>query len=95
MRVVTSSLERARQTGGGVAAALGLEAGQDARFDEQAFGEWDGLSWREVDEQGHGLARAFAQDPGCGVAQRHTVTGLRYGRSAARVAISSPVSTPV
>lgn len=79
VRVVTSSLERARQTGGGVAAALGLEAGQDARFDEQAFGEWDGLSWREVDEQGHGLARAFAQDPGCVVpgGETHQEVALR------------------
>ncbi|WP_374929682.1 histidine phosphatase family protein [Kytococcus sedentarius] len=67
VQVVTSSLERARQTGGGVAEALGLEARQDDRFDEQAFGDWDGLSWREVDEEGRGLARQFAQDPACEV----------------------------
>lgn len=67
VRVVTSSLQRAQQTGGGVARALGLEPATDARFDEQAFGDWDGQSWSEVDAGSAGLARAFALDPACPV----------------------------
>lgn len=42
IHVVTSSLRRARQTGGAVADALGVSPDQDADWDEQGFGDWDG-----------------------------------------------------
>lgn len=48
VRIVTSSLLRARATGRIIAAVLGTPAAQDARWDEQAAGEWDGLTWSEI-----------------------------------------------
>lgn len=46
--VVTSSLARAIETGAPVAKALGVQAQVDEDWDEQAFGEWDGLSFKEI-----------------------------------------------
>jgi ribonuclease H / adenosylcobalamin/alpha-ribazole phosphatase len=43
-RLVTSSLARARQTGAAVGEAIGVTAMVDADWDEQDFGDWDGLS---------------------------------------------------
>lgn len=47
-RVVTSSLTRARQTGGAVAQALGVDHSIDADFDEQGFGDWDGVALSQL-----------------------------------------------
>ena len=47
-RVITSDLARARETGAAVAAALGVEPTADAAWDEQAFGNWDGASIRDI-----------------------------------------------
>ncbi len=56
--VVTSSLERAGQTGGAVAAALDLTPTQDRDWDEQAFGDWDGMTMDAlVSDQGDELLR--------------------------------------
>lgn len=46
--VITSSLARARQTGGTVAGALGVAPEVDADWDEQSFGDWDGRSMDEL-----------------------------------------------
>jgi probable phosphoglycerate mutase len=46
--VITSSLARARQTGGTVAEALGVAPEVDADWDEQSFGDWDGRSMDEL-----------------------------------------------
>ncbi|PKZ41863.1 bifunctional RNase H/acid phosphatase [Kytococcus schroeteri] len=100
VRVVTSSLRRAQQTGRAVADALRLEAATDARFDEQAFGDWDGRTWSEVDRDGAGTARAFAQDPACPVPGGEThhevaervVEGLR---DIARQAVDDELHTVV
>ena len=43
-RVVTSSLARAKQTGAAVAEAIGVEPSVDPDWDEQDFGDWDGVS---------------------------------------------------
>ncbi len=48
VRVVTSSLARARETGAPVAAALRVEPVIEADFDEQSFGDWDGRSVRDL-----------------------------------------------
>ncbi|WP_170955425.1 bifunctional RNase H/acid phosphatase [Ornithinimicrobium cerasi] len=48
VRVVSSSLRRARQTGQAIADALGVEREQDADWDEQSFGSWDGLSMGQL-----------------------------------------------
>ena len=47
-RVITSTLARARQTGAWVADALGVPAEQDADFDEQSFGDWDGVAVHDL-----------------------------------------------
>ncbi|MDQ3527738.1 MAG: histidine phosphatase family protein, partial [Actinomycetota bacterium] len=46
--VITSSLARARQTGGTVAEVLGVAPEVDADWDEQSFGDWDGRSMDEL-----------------------------------------------
>lgn len=43
-RVITSSLARAVETGAVIAEALGVEPRIDADFDEQNFGDWDGVA---------------------------------------------------
>ena len=48
VQVVTSSLRRAQQTGAAVADALGVATTMDAEWDEQDFGEWDGLRIAEI-----------------------------------------------
>jgi probable phosphoglycerate mutase len=48
LRLVTSSLVRTVQTGAAIAQRLGLEPSVDPDWDEQAFGEWDGLTFAEI-----------------------------------------------
>jgi len=43
-RLITSSLQRAIETGAAIAEELGVRAQIDADWDEQAFGDWDDLS---------------------------------------------------
>ena len=49
-RVVTSPLERARETGARIDAGLGLPLTVDARLGEQSWGDWEGraLDWIEA-----------------------------------------------
>ena len=47
-RLITSSLNRARETGSAIGLVLGLEAEVDADWDEQAFGDWDGKSVGQI-----------------------------------------------
>ena len=62
--VVSSSLQRARQTGQAIADALGVEREEDRDWDEQGFGDWDGRSMGElVGEYGEDLV-AWRSDPG-------------------------------
>jgi probable phosphoglycerate mutase len=49
--VITSSLSRAVQTGAAVAEALGVAPDVDRDWDEQGFGDWDGLSMTELSER--------------------------------------------
>ncbi|TWP36334.1 bifunctional RNase H/acid phosphatase [Leekyejoonella antrihumi] len=56
--VVTSSLARAGQTGAAIAAALGLNTQVDEGWDEQSFGAWDGLTFKQIhSDSPDGLAR--------------------------------------
>lgn len=48
VQVVTSSLRRAQQTGGAIAARLGIEPRIDRDWDEQSFGDWDGRTLEEL-----------------------------------------------
>ncbi|QFG70254.1 bifunctional RNase H/acid phosphatase [Ornithinimicrobium pratense] len=49
--VVSSSLERARQTGQAIADALGVQREEDRDWDEQGFGDWDGRTMGELAEE--------------------------------------------
>lgn len=48
VRVVTSSLKRAIETGAGIARQLGVPAQVDADWDEQNFGDWDDQSMGDL-----------------------------------------------
>jgi broad specificity phosphatase PhoE len=48
VRLVTSSLARAQQTGAAVAAALGVDPVLDDDWDEQSFGDWDGAVFTDL-----------------------------------------------
>jgi broad specificity phosphatase PhoE/ribonuclease HI len=61
--VVTSSLRRAAETGGAIAAELGVRAQVDADWDEQNFGDWDDRSIADLAaREPHDLLR-FRNDP--------------------------------
>lgn len=49
--IITSPLQRARQTAAEVAAATGAPVRVDVRFREAGFGKWEGLSFAEASEQ--------------------------------------------
>lgn len=49
--IVSSPLRRCRQTAAQTSALLGLEVTLDHDLAEAAFGEWDGLTFEEVDER--------------------------------------------
>jgi ribonuclease H / adenosylcobalamin/alpha-ribazole phosphatase len=46
--VITSSLQRAIETGAAIAAELGVRAQIDADWDEQTFGDWDDKSMADL-----------------------------------------------
>lgn len=46
--VITSSLRRAKQTGGAIAALFGVTPSVDDDWDEQNFGDWDGEALRDL-----------------------------------------------
>ncbi|MGL5818215.1 MAG: histidine phosphatase family protein [Phycicoccus sp.] len=64
VRVVTSSLARAVQTGAVVATALEVDASVDPDWDEQSFGDWDGRTFRELVEDEPDGMRALRTDSG-------------------------------
>ncbi|HEX2704937.1 MAG TPA: histidine phosphatase family protein, partial [Candidatus Lustribacter sp.] len=61
--VLTSSLARARQTGRHIADALGVEPVEDAEWDEQGFGDWDGASVTDLIRDHPDLLARFRNDP--------------------------------
>lgn len=61
--VITSSLTRAQQTGAAIAERLGIEPEVDAAWDEQAFGDWDGLTFGEIRELNPAGLSALRHDP--------------------------------
>ncbi|WP_029212718.1 MULTISPECIES: bifunctional RNase H/acid phosphatase [Arsenicicoccus] len=63
VRVVTSALRRARQTGDAIAEALGTTATSDERFDEQGLGDWDGKSMAQVAARWPDELAALRTDP--------------------------------
>jgi probable phosphoglycerate mutase len=61
--VVTSPLRRARQTAQAVADLLGLKAEVSNDFVETDFGEWDGLTYAEVQQRWPGDLARWLADP--------------------------------
>lgn len=58
LTVVSSSLQRARQTGQAIADHLGVAREEDADWDEQGFGAWDGMAMPDlVRDHGEALMR--------------------------------------
>jgi len=62
--IVTSPLRRARETADVAAAELGLEIGLVDDLAEAAFGDWDGLTFAEVDERWPEELAAWLEDTG-------------------------------
>ncbi|MGC1207679.1 MAG: histidine phosphatase family protein, partial [Ornithinimicrobium sp.] len=60
--VITSSLRRAKHTGAAIAAALGVKPQVDADWDEQNFGDWDGLSMGELAQTAYDDLLLFRAD---------------------------------
>lgn len=48
-RIVSSTLRRAKETAGIVAAELELPVDADQRLNEISYGPWDGLRWAEIE----------------------------------------------
>jgi probable phosphoglycerate mutase len=62
-RVVTSSLARAVETGAAVAEAVGVEPEVDPDWDEQDFGDWDGVSVHDLVRDHEAELAALRADP--------------------------------
>lgn len=60
--VVSSSLQRARQTGQAIADALGVGREEDRDWDEQGFGDWDGRTMGQLAEEFGEELRALRSD---------------------------------
>ena len=63
VRLITSSLARAVQTGAVIAEALGVDPEVDADFDEQNFGDWDGAAISDLIETAPDDLLRFRHDP--------------------------------
>ena len=61
--LVSSPLRRCRETADIVAAALGLPVTEVADLAEAAFGEWDGLTYPQVEERWPDLLHRWLRDP--------------------------------
>ena len=62
-RLVTSSLTRAVETGAAVAEATGLTAEVDPDWDEQDFGDWDGVAVADLMRDEPEALQALRMDP--------------------------------
>lgn len=61
--VLTSALARAKETGRAVADALGVDPVEDSDWDEQGFGDWDGIAMRDLMAGRPEELRRFRDDP--------------------------------
>jgi len=61
--VITSSLLRAQQTGGAIAALLGVTPKVDDDWDEQSFGDWDGKALRDLAKTAYDDLLLLRADP--------------------------------
>ncbi|XAS75566.1 bifunctional RNase H/acid phosphatase [Dermatophilaceae bacterium Sec6.4] len=98
VHLVTSSLSRAAQTGAAAGAALGVSAQVDDDWDEQHVGEWDGLTFPQIERKYPGqLARMRIEAdfrPAGG--ESHAELAARVSRGfASAVAAAGPGGTAV
>jgi probable phosphoglycerate mutase len=63
VRIITSSLQRAIETGAAIADGLGVRAQVDDGWDEQNFGDWDDLSMGDLAARYPQELRRFREDP--------------------------------
>jgi probable phosphoglycerate mutase len=63
VRVITSNLARARQTGATIAERLGVVPQVDADWDEQSFGDWDGAAIQDLLAEQRAEFAALRDDP--------------------------------
>jgi alpha-ribazole phosphatase/probable phosphoglycerate mutase len=61
-RIFTSDLTRARQTAEAIAQHFGLEVVCRPGLREISFGDWEGLSWTEIEMRDPELARRWAEE---------------------------------
>lgn len=60
--VYTSDLRRARTTADAIAGAFGVECHVSAALREMNFGQWEGLSWDEIERRDEAYARKWAME---------------------------------
>ncbi len=60
-RIYTSDLRRARQTAEAIAAHFGIEFEVRPDLREIYFGQWEGLSWSEIEARDPALAKSWAE----------------------------------
>ncbi|HLS44441.1 MAG TPA: histidine phosphatase family protein, partial [Ornithinicoccus sp.] len=63
VKVITSSLTRAMQTGGAIGEALGVAPEVDRDWDEQSFGDWDGATMGDLVRDFRDDLLALRRDP--------------------------------
>jgi len=93
--IVSSPLERARDTAGAVARACGLEATTDPAFLERSFGQWEGLRGEEIRRRWpaeHGDWRAHRTIRGLDIEDRPEV-GERVAAGCRRLLAQHPDRT--
>ena len=61
-RVIASGLRRAAETAQALAAACAVDVEADERLNELGYGEWDGLSWDEIERRWPSAAAAKLAD---------------------------------
>jgi broad specificity phosphatase PhoE len=61
-RIVSSTLLRARETAAILAGRLGITAEADAAWNEISYGQWDGLSWNQIEQLDPQTARKKSGD---------------------------------
>lgn len=61
-RVVSSALQRARETAGFLVEHLGISAEADAALNEISYGQWDGLRWDQIERLDPQTARHKTAD---------------------------------
>lgn len=83
-RLVSSGLRRATETAAILGDHWGLDPTVDLRFNEISYGEWDGLSWAEIErrwprEAAHKLGQWWEVTPPGGEQSQALVVRLQAG----------------